>query len=48
MMSTLTLSEIAFAISTDCCAASVNPLDVARTSIFTPKFSKIIFASLYI
>ena len=48
MMRTRTLSEIALAISTDCCAASVSPRAGLRTSSATPSEARIASASRYI
>ena len=48
MMRTLTSSEIAFAISTACCAARVSPRAGARTSSRTPRLARMSCASAYI
>ena len=47
MIRTFTSSEIAFAISTACCAARVSPRAGARTSRRTPRLARIPSASAY-
>jgi hypothetical protein len=45
MISTRTFNEIALAISTDCCAASVRPRAGLRTSSAMPSVLRIALAS---